>query len=147
MKYSVEIEINLPIDRVIELFDNVDHMKKWMNGLESFTNISGKPGQVGTKSKLLFKNGKKTMEMIETITVRNLPHEFSGTYEINGVYNIVKNKFSSIGPNKTKYLSEQEFQFSSLFFKIMAWIFPGMFKKQTLKFLNDFKNFAENYKD
>lgn len=33
------------------------------------------------------KNGHK-IEMIETITVRNLPAEFSGTYEIKGVFNI-----------------------------------------------------------
>lgn len=36
MKYTAEIEINKPIDTVIELFDNPDNMGKWMEGLQSF---------------------------------------------------------------------------------------------------------------
>ena len=36
MKYQNEIEINLPLNRVIELFDNPDNLKRWQPGLESF---------------------------------------------------------------------------------------------------------------
>lgn len=142
MKYSVEIEINQPIAKVIELFDNVDNMKQWMEGLQSFEHISGTAGQVGAKSKLLFKMGSREIEMIETITVRNLPAEFSGTYETKGVFNILRNKFQSIGENKTKYISEQEFQFGG-FMKLIGFLMPGTFKKQSMKYLHDFKNFAE----
>ena len=88
MKYTSEIEINKPVDRVIELFDNPDNLDKWMIGLQSFEPISGNPGQVGAKSRLKFKMGKREIEMIETITVRNFPDEFSGTYEAKGVFNI-----------------------------------------------------------
>lgn len=45
MKYSVDIEINKPIDKVIELFDNPANMKEWMEGLNSFEHISGTPGK------------------------------------------------------------------------------------------------------
>ena len=113
-----------------------------MEGLISFENISGTPGQVGTKSRLKFKTGKREMEMIETITVRNLPHEFSGTYEAKGVYNIVKNKFVALPNNKTLLTNEQEFQFSG-FMKIIAFIMQGAFKKQSLKYMTAFKTFAE----
>lgn len=142
MKFTNEIEINVPIDRVIALFDNPDNLKKWMKGLERFEAVSGTPGQPGAKSKLRFKMGKREMEMIETITVRNLPHEFSGIYEVNGVLNIVRNKFLPVGNNKTKYISEQEFQFSG-FMKVMGWLMPGVFKKQSMKYQQDFKAFAE----
>lgn len=87
--------------------------------------------------------GKREIEMTETITVRNLPDEFSGTYEAAGVFNIVKNKFEKISENKTKYFTENEFQFKG-FMKIMAWIIPGAFKKQSMKYLKSFKQFAEN---
>lgn len=142
MKFTTEIEINLPIDKVIALFDNPDNLKKCMKGLESFEAISGTPGQPGARSKLRFKMGKREMEMIETITVRNLPHEFSGTYELNGVFNIVRNKFLPVGNNKTKYISEQEFEFSG-FMKVMGWLMPGAFKKQSMKYQQDFKAFVE----
>ena len=143
MIYTVSITINLPRKRVIELFDNPDYLKEWMPGLISFETISGKTGEVGTKSRLKFQMGKRTMELIETITVRNLPDEFSGTYEAQGVFNIVKNKFIEISENQTNYISEQEFQFKG-FMKILGWIFPSMFKKQSMTYLTNFKKFAES---
>jgi carbon monoxide dehydrogenase subunit G len=80
MKFTQEIIIDKPIDIVVGLFDNPEHMDKWMEGLISFQNISGQQGQPGAKSKLRFKMGNREIEMIETIIVRNLPHEFSGSY-------------------------------------------------------------------
>jgi carbon monoxide dehydrogenase subunit G len=142
MKYTTEIEINKPIDRVIELFDDPKNMDKWMEGLQSFEHLSGTPGQPGAKSKLTFKMGKREMEMIETITKRNLPEEFSGTYEMSGVFNTVTNRFIKVSGSKTKYISETEFQFKG-FMKLMAILMPGVFKKQSFKFMQAFKNFAE----
>lgn len=142
MKYASEIEINQPIEKVIALFDNPDNMKLWMEGLQSFEHLSGTPGQVGAKSRLRFKMGKRELEMIETITVKDLPREFSGSYEMKGVFNIVKNKFVALPDNRTKYISEQEFQFKG-FMKLLGLLMPGAFKKQSMKYLTDFKKFAE----
>lgn len=142
MKYTVEIEINLPIAKVIELFDNPENLKKWQPGLLKFESISGAPGQPGAKSRLLFKMGRGEMEMIETVTVRNLPEEFSGTYEVKNVFNIVKNRFIAVSENKTKYISESEFQFKG-FMKLIGFFMPGAFKKQSQKYLQLFKEFAE----
>ena len=143
MKYTTEIEIEKPIEKVIELFDNPDNLKKWMEGLQSFEHISGTPGQPGAKSRLFFKMGKREVEMIETITVRNLPDEFSGTYEAKGVYNIAKNKFLKVSETRTKYISENEFQFKG-FMKFFAFLMPGAFKKQSFKYLQHFKDFVES---
>ena len=142
MKYTTEIDINQPVNKVVELFDNPDNMKEWMEGLQSFETISGTPGEEGAKAKLKYKMGKREIEMIETITKRNLPDEFTGTYEAKGVFNIVNNRFIPIGDNKTKYVTEQEFQFSG-FMKMMGMFMPGAFKKQSLKYMNAFKEFAE----
>src|SRR5690606_1913628 len=143
MKFTTETDINKPIDKVIELFDNADKMSKWMEGLQSFEHISGTPGQPAAKSKLKFKMGKRDIEMIETITVRNFPDEFSGIYEAKGVNNIVINKFVKVSEDKTKYITENEFQFKG-FMKIIGFLMPNAFKKQSIKYLNDFKKFAEN---
>ena len=62
MKYSTEIEINKPVEKVIELFDNSDNLGKWMEGLHSFEHISGNPGQVGAKSRLKFKLGSGNLK-------------------------------------------------------------------------------------
>ena len=142
MKYTNEIEINKPIDKVIALFDNPDNLKKWMEGLQSVESLSGIPGHVGAKSLLEFKLGKREIKMIETVTAKNLPHEFTGTYEAKGVFNIVKNKFIDMPGQRTKYISEQELKFKG-FMKLFGLLMPNAFKKQSMKHMNDFKNFAE----
>ncbi|MES2588375.1 MAG: SRPBCC family protein [Bacteroidota bacterium] len=142
MKYSLEIVIDKPIQEVIEKFDNVENMKEWMDGLQSFEHLSGTLGEVGAKAKLVFQIGNRNIEMIETITVKDLPKEFSGTYDAKGVHNIVKNYFSEIDSDSTLYKTDQEFQFKG-FMKIIAALMPGAFKKQSKKYLVDFKTFVE----
>ena len=142
MKYTNEIEIKAPIHRVIELFDNVDNLAMWQPGLISFEHLSGTAGQVGAKSKLKYRMGKRDIEMIETITKKNLPEEFSGTYEAKGVLNIISNRFIAVNENTTKMVAKNEFQFKG-FMKIVSLLMPGVFKKQTQQYLEQFKTFVE----
>lgn len=143
MKYKLEIEIDLPREKVIELFDNPDNMEHWQEGFISFEPMSGTPGEVGAKSHLKYKMGKREIEMVETITKRDLPNEFSGTYEAKGMWNEVKNYFHEAGPNKTKWITENEFKASGMM-KLVTFFMPGAFKKQSYKYMVDFKKFAEN---
>ena len=143
MKFTVKIKINLARNKVIELFDSTENLKKWQPGLLSFEHQSGTPGEVGAKSRLQYKTGKREIEMVETITVKNLPDEFSGIYEAKGVWNEVKNYFYEVDKNTTKWVSENEFRCSG-FMKIIAFFMPGSFKKETMKYLEYFKEFTEN---
>ena len=147
MKYSLEIEINQPIDKVIALFDNPDYLKHWQPGFKGMEPVSGEPGQPGAKTKLRYLMGKREVEMIQTITARDLPKEFSATFETNGVLNIQKNLFKSMGPDRTKWISDSEFQFSNFGFKLMGWLMPGAFKKQSKIYLEAFKKFAEDHEN
>ena len=142
MRYTVSIEINAPIDEVVKRFDDPEKMKEWMAGLVSFEHLSGEPGQPGAKSKLVFQMGKRTVEMIETVTVRDLPARFDGSYVAKGVYNEVGNAFEAKDAHTTIYTSEQYFQFKGIM-KLIGWIFPNAFKKQSNKYLQDFKAFVE----
>ncbi|MGV6845056.1 MAG: SRPBCC family protein [Lutibacter sp.] len=144
MHYSNKIEINASLKKVIELFDNPNNLKYWQKGFISFEHLSGKIGEKGAKSILKYKMGAREIEMIETITNRNLPDEFSGIYEAKGVWNEVKNYFSE-EKGVTTWVSECEFRFSG-FMKIIAFLMPNSFKKQSHQFMIDFKNFVENYK-
>lgn len=143
MKYAVDIEVNAPIDTVIKLFDNYDKRKEWMKGLESSELLSGEQGQPGAKTRLKFKMGKRKIEMVETIISRNFPDDFTVAYEAKGVYNIVINRFEKVDENTTRYINDQEFRFKG-FMKIMAFLMPGAFKKQSKKYMSDFKTFIEN---
>lgn len=146
MKFTVQIDIALPRDRVVELFDSADNLFKWQRGLKSFEHISGTPGQPGAKSRLVFKMGKRNFSLIETITKRALPDEFDGTYDAKGVHNIVRNRFIETGPSATRWVSECEFQFRGLM-RIMAFLMKKAIPKQNLRFMQDFKAFAEHGTD
>ena len=143
MEFRTEIMIDLPRERVIELFDDPDNLKEWQDGLQSFEHLSGEPGQPGAKSQLIYDMNGRRVEMIETVTVRNLPDEFSGTYEAQGVHNVVKNYFYESGPNQTRWVADNIFEFNSLMMKVMGFLMPGSFKKQSRQFMQDFKSFAE----
>lgn len=144
MKYSSEIIIDLPREEVIRTLDTAENMKHWQRGLKSFKHLEGTPGEEGAKMELAYKMGKRDMVLIETIVKNNFPEEFHADYDAKGVHNVQRNFFHEIEPNKTKWVSESEFEFSGFVMKIMGFLMPGAFKKQSLKYLTDFKHFAEN---
>lgn len=142
MTYTCTTEIHLPVQRVVELFDNADNLKEWMPGLISFEHLGGTPGMPGARSKLHFQMGKRLMVMTETITVKNLPEEFSGTYEANGVVSKVRNRFEDLGNGRTRYSTDNTFEFKGLM-KLVGWLMPGAFRKTSQDYLDRFRRFAE----
>ena len=143
VKYTCKLVINLPRERVVELFDDPDNLPRWMEGLQSFEHLSGEPGRPGAKSRLIFeRDDGETFEMIETLTRNSLPDEIAGTYETNGTWNGIVNRFVADGSNATRWVAENEFNFSG-FMRIAAFFMRPLFKRQSLKFMRAFKVFAE----
>lgn len=142
MNYQLEMILDLPREKLVELFDNSDNMKQWQEGFVSMEHLSGVVGEKGAKSRLKYKMGMRDVEMIETIKKRNFPHEFSAIYEAKGVWNEVNNFFYERENGQTKWVTINDFRFSG-FMKIIAFFMPGAFKKQSLKYMEDFKTFAE----
>ena len=143
MKYTREVVIDLPRDRVIELFDDADNLPKWQDGLQRFEHVSGEPGQPGAKSRLVYDHRGRRWELFETITERNLPDEFTAIYETEGVWNLMKNRFEEEGPNRTRWIAESDFRSSGLTMRLMSIFLRPIFTSRTMKTLRDFKAFAE----
>lgn len=142
MEYTLEIVVNVPRERFIELFDDPENMSKWQKGLVSFTPLTGVPGQPGATSKLVYKRGKKTMDMIETITARDLPERFNGTYDVSGVHNVCNNEFFEYGEGKTLWRQYNRFDLKGAM-KLVGLVAGGSFRKETYSMMEDFKRFAE----
>ena len=143
MEYTQDIDIDLPRDQVIALFDDPDNLAKWQEGLQSFEHLTGEPGQPGATSRLVFLQGRRRIEMIETITARNLPDSFDGTYDAKGVHNIAENRFVEVTPGRTKWVAHNVFEFAGPM-KIIGLLFGRTFPKQTMKYMEAFKAFAEH---
>ncbi|MGH1387926.1 SRPBCC family protein [Kordia sp.] len=143
MKYTCTIDINLPIDKVVALWSNETYFKEWQDGFESIELISGTPDTKGAKSKIIF-NGKHKMELLETIISNDLPNEKIGLYEHIHMTNTQISRFIVINEYTTQYISEVEYtKFNGFMIKLMAKLFPGKFKQQSQKWMNQFKKFAE----
>ena len=144
MKYKTEIDIELPLDGVIALFDDQNNLYKWQPELVNLEHLSGTAGEVGAKMKMIYKTGKgnRTFEMLETITHKELPSNYSFIFETKGVTNYLRNEFIPITETQTKWIVHNEFKFSG-FMAFMALFMKGTFKKHSYKFLVRFKEFAE----
>jgi uncharacterized membrane protein len=142
MKYTLETTINKPKNEVVALYDNIPNLYKWMKGLQSVKLISGEEGKKGAKTEMVFKTSKRVMTMTETILLNELPDKMVTAYQADGVYNIIFTEFHE-EKGKTVYRTIQEFKFKG-FMRIIGFFFPKAFKKQSMKYLEDFKNFAES---
>ncbi|MCM4159960.1 SRPBCC family protein [Antarcticibacterium flavum] len=143
MKFSKQIIIDLPREEVFKKVEDPTNFKHWQKGFISYRHLSGKPGQEGSRAKLKYKMGKREISMIETIIKRAVPGKLHVSYEATGVFNIQKNYFQEEEKTRTLWIADYEFKFSG-FMKLMGFFMPGAFKKQSLTYMKDFKNFAEN---
>ncbi|MFT5847110.1 SRPBCC family protein [Psychroserpens sp.] len=144
MKYTTEIKINVTLDIFIKKMDAVDNLKHWQRGLLSAEHISGDLGQLGAKMKLKYRFGKRQVEITETITKRNFPNEFHANYTMIAMHNIQHNYFEKTSNGFTKWTSHNEYIPLTFKMRIMLFFMPRAFKKQSLIYMQDFKNFAEN---
>lgn len=143
MRYTLEITVAVPRDKVIELFDNPDNLPHWQESLASLELLSGIRGQTGAKSKLVHKFRDHKVEMIETVERRSLPDELIYTYEAKNAWNRVVNRFIEINKNKTMWVLITEFKCTG-FLRVLAFLMPSIFKKASLKDMKEFKGFAES---
>lgn len=141
MKYHCETVIGLPRERVIALFDDPTNLVKWQPELLKFEPVEGIPGQEGAKAKLTYRIGKRELEMIETVTLRELPARFDAIYETRGVFNRVSNWFID-HETTTVWAVESEFRFGGAMAALSLFMW-GTFRKQTQRFMHQFKTFAE----
>jgi uncharacterized protein YndB with AHSA1/START domain len=144
MRHQLELEIAAPRERVAALFLDPDNLQRWQPDLVSFEQIgSGDPRAVGAKSKQIHRMGQREIEIMETITICSSPEVFAATYEAQGVWNLISNRFMQTAEGTTRWVLDADCKFSSLVLKLMAFLLPGMLKKQTRTFMQRFKEFAE----
>jgi hypothetical protein len=144
MKFKGSIDIDNPRDKVVELFIDPRNLKEYQDGFIKKELVSGKEGADGAVSKMYYKYGKRDMELTETITANRLPDSFESSYHHKHMDNTMKCKFIALNDNQTRY--EYEFEYTRISWvlpKLMAILFPRMYRKQGEKWMKQFKEFAE----
>lgn len=144
MKFTCSVTINKPKAQVVEFFSNPKFIKDYQEGFIRKNHISGDEGQTGAISKMYYKLGKGEMELTETITANKLPDSFAAQYHHKHTDNTMLCTFKEVDSNSTQCDWNIEYTaFRGFFINIMKTLFPGMFKKQVHKWLQNFKTFVE----
>ena len=141
MRYTQEISIDAPRDRVVELFTDPTYFAEWQPGLECYELISGTQAQAGAKAELTTRAGNRVTGMTETIESNSLPDELVAIYETHGVWNRIVNQFIADDDNTTRWIVDNEFRFEGV--RKALGLFEGSFEKESLNIMELFKGFVE----
>ena len=145
MKFKCSVIVHKPLEEVLAFFQNPDNLPLWQDGFVSCTPISGEPGQPGSKALFVYQQGNTRIELEETIEVNNLPGEFTADYVHKHMSNKMTNHFESLPGGQTLYEAYVDYyKLNGWMIKLMVKLFPGMFQKQTQKWLDQFKRAAES---
>ena len=144
MKFTCTVDIDLPREKVVELFMSSENKREWQDGFQNSTHLSGEPNTVGAKSLIVYQNGRRKMELEETILTIDLPNEFTGEYVHKHMSNTMQNLFTELESGGTRWTANLDYiEIKGVMARIMFRLFPGMARKYTQKWLDQFKAFAE----
>lgn len=144
MRFKSSIDINKPKDEVAKFFANPTYLHEYQDGFVKKELVSGVEGQDGAVSNMFYKQGKRELELTETIVKNDLPDSFEGFYHHKHMDNTMKCTFMALNDVTTRYDSEFEYtRVSWIIPKLMFMLFPSMFKKQGEKWMKQFKEFVE----
>lgn len=145
MKFSKSIEINAPIETVVEHYVNNDLRMKWDSMIVSKKHKAGIPLKPGAEAIILFKTPNGSDELFETILENNLPHSMKGLYQHKYMENTLLTTFESLYASGTKVtLDVDYFKTHKFIVKAFMTLFPKQFRTQVEKTMNEFKNYLES---
>lgn len=143
MKLNYEITIDAGLDTVWAAFDNRDNMGRWQRNFQSYTPVSGRPGEPGAVAELVFDEKGKTVVLRETITERREPDFLAGSYESEHGTTIIVNHFVAIDASTTRWSSWCNFTFTG-FMKFMSLFIGNVIRKRTEGDMQRFKLMVES---
>jgi len=144
MKYKGSKEINKPLEEVTKFFADPQYLGEYQDGFVKKELISGEAGKEGAVSQMFYEQGGREMLLTETITSNKLPHSFEAFYSHKHMDNTMKCQFTVLDRNRTRYDYEYEYVRMEWFMpKLIAILFPSVYRKQGEKWMQQFKEFVE----
>lgn len=145
MKFKGSIEIKKPVALVAKLFADPAYLNEYQDGFIRKELVEGEAGKDGAISKMYYQYGKNEMELTETIISNKLPDSFEAFYHHKHMDNTMNCKFTELDPQRTRYDYEYEYvRMNWVMPKLMAILFPSMYRKQGEKWIRQFRDFVEN---
>lgn len=137
--FEYEIEIDRPLPEVYRAFKDPDNLPRWLTGLQRTEPISGRPGEVGSKTRQIYLERGRTVELIETITAHEPERRFAGTIEGQGMNGTLEVEFEDKGEN-TILRMRSDITGCTLLMRLLMPFFKGSIRKRQL---GDLQRFGE----
>lgn len=141
MKHVVRIEIDVPVDKVAEVFTDPRNATKWMDDVE-YEPVDGAPGAPGSHYRLVSKTDDN-LTFRASVVARDLPKESRLILDSPAVVVLVKTTFAALPGQRTELVSEETFQFKGIFRKAFSLLARGAIGKAHRGHMESFKRFAE----
>ena len=143
-KFSGSVEINASVEKVTAYFINPAYLGEYQDGFVRKELLEGEAGANGAVSKMYYQYNGRDMVLTETITANHLPHSFEAFYHHKHMDNTMKCTFTPLDRNRTRYNYEFEYtRMNWIMPRLIAILFPSVYRKQGEKWMQQFKEFVE----
>ncbi|GGN16985.1 hypothetical protein GCM10011609_67290 [Lentzea pudingi] len=137
MRFTKEIVLDQPIERVRVLTSDPAHLHRWQPDLVSITQHGEMPGAEGSTATLTYR--RFTLE--ETVLAANA-HERISRYETRGMVHTIANRYSVLDGRRTLLVCENEFELSGLL-RLGRRVLEKSLREQVERNVENFKKFID----
>jgi len=140
---ELEVPLDCPVEHAWATFSNIELMPEWVQGFDSIRLLEGEAETVGSIYELVFREGKRKIVMIETVT-GFVPNEmFSFEATTSGMSNRAETHFMADGDGSI-IRSRNTFFATSWFFRLMMPLMKGAIAKRIAADFGRLKALAES---
>ncbi|NNE99316.1 MAG: SRPBCC family protein [Pyrinomonadaceae bacterium] len=142
LNYENTVSINKPPAEVWEKMMESENMGKWLKGFKSIETLSGEPGTVGSKYKIVIEEDGNRFEAIETVTEVVEDKRFAFTLDGEVLTNDVVVSLADKGLT-TEYTQAETVEGKGFLMRAMFFWLQSEFSGRSKESLESFKKFAE----
>jgi len=142
MKSEYRIEVDRPLKEVYAAFNNPENLPRWLSGLQRTEPISGSPGEVGSRTRQIYLERGRVVELIETITAHEPMKRLSSRLEGPGMICTIHVEFVDRG-DRCLVIARSDLESRSLMMSLMLPFVTRSVRKRQDADLHRFKELLE----
>jgi len=142
-KHQMTIDINAPVETVFTHLDDAEFAKQWIGGLDSMEVLTEGGNRVGAKTKHIYIENGRTIEMLEETLVYEPDKKVKIYGKTDGFELTVQYELEAIATG-TRLHYEAETNMTSFMMKLMSVIINHSSNNKTHEDLNRLKSLIEN---